>query len=182
MSASIPGGASSSVAQPCATAVVADPKPTIGSRSKTSYGVFAIIPNQPMDFGISYKNTGNIPMSNVVTVDPVDPTAPGNPFDLVSLTEITTSKSVAATIGSGTPPPAAAAPTSPTTNPTPRCWPTRQGPAGHPDRQPGPGSTFNIYYTVMLRDSAPDGATFRNCAAMGVAHLTPRTRCATAMT
>ncbi|TXH44399.1 MAG: hypothetical protein E6Q90_03975, partial [Actinobacteria bacterium] len=168
MSASIPGGASSSVAQACATAVVADPKPTIGSRSKTSYGVFAIIPNQPMDFGISYKNTGNIPMSNVVTVDPVDPTAPGNPFDLVSLAEITTSKSVPATIevwdptaGSGG---AYVAYDKSNAALLARAKGLRVAQTGNLD----PGSTFNIYYTVMLRDSAPDGATFRNCAAMGV--------------
>ena len=164
-----PDGTGASTASDCAVTEVEAPRPAIGNGKKSTSGVTTIAPGQELDFNLSFRNTGNIPVTNVVLLDPVDPTAPNNPFDVVRLTDLRAlSASPAATFEVF----------DPTVNGYVAYDATN---AALLERSKGlrvtvTGSvavnqTYRISYSVLLRDgqATGDGATpFRNCAAVGI--------------
>jgi uncharacterized repeat protein (TIGR01451 family) len=161
-----PDGTGSSTADACATAQVQNPRPDVGNGVKTTTGVSSIVPGQPLTFALSFKNTGNIPVSNIVLVDPPDPTASSNPFNLVRLTAL------AATTAS---PPSTLEVYDPTVSDyvpyvasnsalLARATGIRVTVTGNL----AVGATFRIGYSVVVRDSVPVGTSFRNCAQVGV--------------
>ena len=90
------GGSASAVSQACDSVPVENPSPGVGSIVKSSRGVDTMTPCpnpatpapgecQPMTFDISFRNSGNIPVSNVVIADPVDPATSSAPFDVIRL-------------------------------------------------------------------------------------------------
>ncbi|MGD9961451.1 DUF5979 domain-containing protein [Nocardioides sp.] len=48
-----------------------------------------ILPGLPRTFTLSFTNNGTVPATGVTLADPADPTAPGNIFDSVRLTQLT---------------------------------------------------------------------------------------------
>ena len=82
----------------CANLAVAAPSGGLGPGTKTTGDVDVIVPGQPLTFSLSFRNTGNIPLTNVVLVDPPDPTVSTNPFTVVRLLSITVPPSPAAAV------------------------------------------------------------------------------------
>lgn len=161
-----PDGTGSSTADACATAQVQNPRPAIGNGVKTTTGVGSIVPGQPLDFALSFRNTGNIPVSNIVLVDPPDPTAAGNPFSLVRLTDLqATTASPPSTLELYDPLAGAYVPyVASNAALLARATGIRVTVTGNVSV----GATFRVAYSVVVRDSVPVGASFRNCAQVGI--------------
>ena len=70
----------------CAQLPVESPNLSVGGGKSTSQT--EIPPDTPITFTLQSVNTGNLPIASLVMLDPVDPTAPGNPFDVVPLDHI----------------------------------------------------------------------------------------------
>ena len=98
----------------CAQLPVESPNLSVGGGKSTSQT--EIPPDTPITFTLQSVNTGNLPIALLVMLDPVDPTAPRNPF--VPLDHIDASvdpTSTAWSWRSTTRPPACTRPTSPRT-------------------------------------------------------------------
>ena len=67
---------------------VQTPTPGTPATTKSSGGVTTIVPGQPMTFSMSFRNTGNVLLANAYIVDPPDPLASPNPFDIVQLMSV----------------------------------------------------------------------------------------------
>ncbi|MAT60355.1 MAG: hypothetical protein CMH41_01665, partial [Micrococcales bacterium] len=80
-------GSSTSTARVCDSAEVENPNGGTGNVTKGTKGVNTIVPGQDLDYTIRFKNTGNIPLTDVVVFDPLDtdPASVDNPFDAVEL-------------------------------------------------------------------------------------------------
>ena len=161
-----PDGTGSSTADACATAQVQNPRPDIGNGVKTTTGVSSIVPGQDLDFALSFKNTGNIPVSNIVLVDPPDPAASTNPFNLVQLTALrATTASPPSTLEVYDPNVAAYVPyVASDAALLARAKGIRLTVTGNLPV----GATFRVGYSVKVRSSVPVGASFRNCAQIGI--------------
>ena len=188
VTAAIPGGTSSATAHPCASVAVANPTPGIGSQSKNEFGIGTIVPGQPNPMSVGFRNTGNVPISNLVIEDPREGviSREDNPFNIVYLDTISLPASPAATL---------------------QLWdPQKTGGAGYVQVTAGsaefdtikkralgfrivvtgvmnPGDRYNVPFTVMLRDAttdpigpAADGTTFRNCAYFGIGTVNTSTK------
>ena len=70
----------------CAEVVVEPPRSTVAGSKSINGGLTAgqLVVGQPLSFTVIGSNNGNLPESDFVVQDP---TAPGNPFDLVQLTD-----------------------------------------------------------------------------------------------
>lgn len=188
LTATVPGGASSATARPCASVAVANPTPAIGSQVKDEFGIGTIVPGQPSPMVVGFRNTGNIPISNLVIEDTREGVInrDDNPFNVVYLDSISLPASPAATL---------------------QLWdPQKAGGAGYVEVTPGspefddikkralgfrivvtgsmdPGDRYRVPFNVMLRDAttnpigpAPDGTTFRNCAYFGIGTVDTSTK------
>ncbi len=164
--ASRPDSTGASTATACDTQPVQNPRPSVGGGTKSSTGVSTIVPGQELDFELSFRNNGNIPVSNIVLVDPPDPTAAGNPFGVVRLTRL---RAVTASPAS----------TLEVFDPVAGNYVAYAGAdAALLERATGvrvrvtgnlsPGQTFRVGYSVLLRDGQPTGVSFRNCASVGL--------------
>ena len=73
----------------CAEVVVEPPRSTVAGSKSINGGLTAgqLVVGQPLSFTVTGSNNGNLPESDFLVQDPADPTAPGNPFDLVQLTD-----------------------------------------------------------------------------------------------
>ncbi len=123
----------------------------------------SILPGLPRLFTLAFTNSGTIAASNVVMADPVDPTAPGNPFDSTRLADLTLPPSPPN-------PPATAEVWDPTVS---GYVPYVAGDADLLARSRGfrvtvpsvaAGATYTLQFNVLLRDGVPAGTTFANCA------------------
>lgn len=159
-------GTGSATADACASVAVAAPNPSLGGVSKSTSGVTTITPGQDLTFTLQFRNNGNVPLTNIVLVDPPDPTAASNPFGLVRLTALRAATSTPAS-------------TLEVFDPVAGDYvPWVPSDAALAERATGlrvrvtgtlaVGSTFRVTYSVRLRDDAPPDASFRNCAAVGI--------------
>ncbi len=164
--ASQPDSTGASAATACDTQPVQNPRPSVGGGTKSSTGVSTIVPGQELDFSLSFRNNGNIPVSNVVLVDPPDPTASTNPFNVVRLTRLAaTTASPASTLEVFDPVAGAyVAYVGSDAALLQRATGIRVRVTGNLS----PGQTFRVGYSVLLRDDQPTGITFRNCASVGL--------------
>ena len=155
---------SSSAAVACKTVTVVSASSGVGNAVKSTSGVTTIIPGQAMKFDLSFKNTGNVPVTGAYIADP--PT-PGPPFDVVRLVNLSASSSPTHVLE--------------VFDPTAGTYVTyNSGNAALLLRATGirvrvtgalaPGTTFHVSYNVMLRDNPtpPVGTTFNNCAQIGI--------------
>ena len=188
VTAAVPGGTTSATARPCASVAVANPTPAIGSQTKDEYGIGTIVPGQANPMLVGFRNSGNIPISNLVIEDPREGVVDreDNAFKVVYLDTISLPASPAATL---------------------QLWdPQKAGGAGYVQVAAGsaefntikkralgfrivvtgslnPGERYNVPFTVMLRDAttdptgpAPDGTKFRNCAYFGIGAVDTKTK------
>ena len=83
------GGRGAAAGTGCAEAVVEPPRSTVAGSKLINGGLTAgqLVVGQPLSFTVTGSNNGNLPESDFLVQDPADPTAPGNPFDLVQLTD-----------------------------------------------------------------------------------------------
>ncbi|MEI8082400.1 MAG: DUF5979 domain-containing protein, partial [Actinomycetes bacterium] len=165
---------SSSAALACKTVVVQNPSSGIGNVVKGTSGVNTIVPGQPMKFDLSFKNTGNVPVTDAYIVDPVDPTALPNAFTVVQLSSITVSSTPASVIEVWDPTPATGLPRYVTYVPSDAALKARA--TGLRVRVTGAipvGSTFRVTYYVTVRDGVAFDTTFSNCAAVGIGQDPP---------
>lgn len=158
-------GTGSASSEACTAVGVQAPRPGVGSGTKTTNGVTSIVPDQNLVFGLSFRNTGNIPVSNVVLVDPPDPTASPNPFSVVSLVSL---RSVTSAPDSRLevydPTVSAYVPyNASNTALLTRARGIRVTVTG----DMAVGQTFRVEYAVRLRPGAT-ATSFRNCAAVGI--------------
>ena len=164
--ASNPDSTGSATSTACSTLAVQNPSPGVGGGTKSSNGVQTIVPGQPLDFTLSFRNSGNIPVSNVVLVDPPDPTASNNPFNVVQLSAL---RAV-------------------TASPASRLEVYDPNVSGYVAYNASDaalllrakgirvtvlgnlavGQTFQAAYTVLLRAGQPNGVSFKNCASIGI--------------
>ncbi len=153
-------------ADACATTAVEAPRASIGSATKSSDGVYTITPGQDLKFTLSFRNRGNIPVANVVLVDPPNPTAANNPFGKVRLTNLrATTATPASTLEVYDPTVSAYVPfVASDTALLERATGIRVTVNGNL----AVNQTFSLDYTVRLRDGQPVGTSFRNCAAVGI--------------
>ena len=156
---------SSAAALACQTVTVNNPAPGLGSQTKSSAGVTTIVPGQDMAFTVGFKNTGNIPAVDTFIADPPDPTASPNPFDTVRLTKISASATPSSVIELW--------------DPNVSAYVTYVAPnaallaraTGFRVRLTDPlpvGASFNVSYSVAVRDGIDIGTTFDNCAQFGL--------------
>lgn len=170
---SAPDGTGAAASVDCAVLAVEAPRPELGQGTKSTRGVTTITPGQELDFRLSFRNTGNIPLGDVVLVDPVDPTAPQNPFDVVRLTNL---RSLVSSPGR------ALEVWDPTAGVGGAYVPYDSNDTALLDRARGirvrlldnlaVNQRYRIEYSVLLRDDEPLGpgaVPFRNCAAVGIA-------------
>ncbi len=159
-------GTGSATSDACASVAVVAPNPGVGSGTKSTNGVTTMTAGQDLTFNLSFRNSGNVPVTNVVLVDPPDPTAAGNPFGVVRLTSL---RAVTATPASDLE----------VYDPTAGDYvPYVATDAGLLARATGirvrvtgslgVGDTFRVAYSVRLRDGVAPSTTFRNCAAVGI--------------
>lgn len=170
---SAPDGTGASTAGDCAVTPVQAPAPAVGNGSKSTRGVTTITPGQELDFTLSFRNTGNIAVSNVVLVDPVDPLAPGNPFDVVRLTDLRSlSASPARVIEVFDPDAGGGGGAYVAYNPADAASAERaRGIRVTVTGNLAVDQVYRIGYSVLLRDGQPvglDATPFRNCAAVGL--------------
>ena len=73
----------------CAEVVVEPPRSTVAGSKSINGGLTAgqLVVGQPLSFTVTGSNNGNLPESDFLVQDPADPTAPGDPFGLVQLTD-----------------------------------------------------------------------------------------------
>jgi uncharacterized repeat protein (TIGR01451 family) len=156
------------VANACNTLQVREGTSGVGGGVKSSGSTSVIAPGQPLQFELRFRNTGTLPVTNAVLVDPPDPTAADNPFRIVRLLDATVVQA-----------------------PTPRVLevydpqagsyvPYAAGDAALLERATGlrlritgtlaAGAEVVLRYRVQLRDefAGEEGLTFRNCAAIGI--------------
>lgn len=138
-----------------------------------------ILPGLPRRFDLSFRNGGTVPATDVVMADPLDPTAPGNPFDTVRLADVTLTSA----------PPGTAV----------EVWDPDVG--GYVAYDAGDaellaralgfritvpsvaaGQTVSAQFNVLLRDGVTTGTTFRNCAGVGSAAQAPAAFCSQNLT
>ncbi|MFZ4670228.1 MAG: isopeptide-forming domain-containing fimbrial protein, partial [Microthrixaceae bacterium] len=156
----------SSTADACDTQPVQNPNPSVGGGTKSSTGVSTIVAGQELDFELSFRNNGNIPVSNVVLADPPDPTAASNPFGVIRLTQLRAITASPTSVLEVYDPVAAA------------YVPYVQSDTALLTRATGirvrvtgnlsPGQSFKAGYSVLLRDGQPTGVSFLNCASVGL--------------
>ncbi len=166
---------SSAAAVACKSINVVNPSSGIGNVTKSTSGVDTIVPGQPMEFKLSFRNNGNVPIDDAYIIDPVDtdPSSAGNPFDIVEFTSISTSSSPAHVIEVWDPNAAAYV----TYVPSDSALKSRA--TGLRVRLTAPlpvGATFRVTYKVTLRDldpPTPVDTTFYNCAEAGAPSVTP---------
>ncbi|MFN8125008.1 MAG: hypothetical protein U0R64_00635 [Candidatus Nanopelagicales bacterium] len=174
-------GATSSTATGCGETPVQFPTPSVGNGVKSSSGVDTIVPGQPMTFSLSFKNTGNIPVSNIYLVDPVNPAASGNPFDVIRLTRlraVTTNPNSTLEVwdptaggGSGayvTMPACGETSSGCAPGPNADLMARAKGIRIHVTQSMSVGQAFRAEYTVLLRDGVTPGTSFTNCASVGI--------------
>ncbi len=91
------GGRGSATGTGCAEVPVEAPRSTVSGAKTIDAGLTAgqLVPGQPLAFSVSASNTGNLPQETFTVEDPADPAAPGNPFDVVRLTDASLSTSPA---------------------------------------------------------------------------------------
>ncbi|MBS2538553.1 hypothetical protein KGQ20_37990 [Catenulispora sp. NF23] len=159
----------------CATLPMQEPNSS-GHGSKTS-SQSEIPPGQPVWFTVDYNNTGNVLQPNVVLTDPADPTAAGNPFDLVQISDVQVV-------------------TSPTTlpvtielfDPTTKAWVRYvRGDTALPAIARGvrfvaangvpPGGRITGHILVTLRDGVEPGQNVHNCFSTSVDSKVTDNRC-----
>ena len=152
----------------CANLTVQPASSSTGGTKSSNTNV--IVPGQPLTFTLTAKNNGNLPSSNVVVIDPVDPTAASNPFTLVRLTSLQAlDTGTASTLEVWDPDTGGYVPYVATDAALlSRALGIRATVTG----QLQPGGQVRFQYTVLLRDGiTPDPnqpVTFRNCAAIGI--------------
>ena len=159
-------GTGSSTADACDTQPVQNPNPSVGGGTKSSTGVSTIVAGQELDFELSFRNNGNVPVSNVVLADPPDPTAASNPFGIIRLAQLRAITASPASVLEVYDPVAGA------------YVPYVQSDTALLTRATGirvrvtgnlsPGQSFKAGYSVLLRDGQPEGASFLNCASVGL--------------
>ena len=166
---------SSSASIACKPVTVQTPTPGTPATTKSSGGVTTIVPGQPMTFSMSFRNTGNVPLANAYIVDPPDPLASPNPFDIVQLMSVSVPGSPGSVIEMYVPGPGWV-PYSSSSPELPLAKGIKVSLA--PGETLGVGKTFSVSYKVRVRDGVPtDGsATFTNCAATGIAPAGPGTQ------
>ena len=79
-------GAGASAFITCAQLAVESPNLSVGGGKSTSQT--EIPPDTPITFTLQSANNGNLPIASLVLLDPADPAAAGNPFDVVRLERI----------------------------------------------------------------------------------------------
>ena len=163
---------SSSASVACKPVTVQTPTPGTPVTTKSSGGVTTIVPGQPMTFNMSFRNTGNVPLADAYIVDPPDPTASPNPFDVVQLVKVSVPGSPGSVIEMYVPGPGWV-PYSSTSPELSLAKGLKVSLA--PGQTLGVGKTFNVSYVVQVREGVPtDGTvTFTNCAATGIAPADP---------
>jgi len=159
-------GTGSATSDACASVAVVAPNPAVGSGTKSTNGVTTMTPGQDLTFNLSFRNSGNVPVTNVVLVDPPDPSASANPFGVVRLTSLrAVTASPASDLEVYDPTVADYVPYVGTdTALLARATGIRVRVTGNL----GVGDTFRVAYSVRLRDGVSPSATFRNCAAVGI--------------
>ena len=149
-------GAATAIA--CAQQNVENPRPAIGNGVKSTSGVTTITPGQALSFALSFRNTGNVPVSNVVLADPPDPTAANNPFGLVRLTALSAPAAPPSTLEVYDPTAGAYVPyVASNTALLARATGIRVTVTGNLPVS----STFNVNYQVLVRDTVDPTATPR---------------------
>ena len=172
---------SSAASVACKTVTVQKPSSGLGNTVKSSSGVTTIVPGQAMRFDLSFKNNGNVPVTDAYIVDPPDPKAPSclpvpsaagcNPFSITRLNSLSASSSPTHVLEVFDPTAAGGAGAY---------VPYVSSDAALKERATGirvritgslpVGATFRVNYTVLVRDGVDPGSNpkFTNCAQVGI--------------
>ena len=123
-----------------------------------------ILPGLPRSFTLSFTNNGTVPATGVTLVDPADPTAAGNPFDVLRLVSLTLPATPTATAEVWDPNTAGYVPyNAADADLLARARGFRVTPVG----PLAPGAKFQLTAGTVLRDGVPIGTTVQNCAGIG---------------
>ncbi|MCH9815188.1 MAG: DUF11 domain-containing protein, partial [Actinomycetia bacterium] len=156
------GGSTTGSATGCANTTVANPTPGVGGTTKNTGGVSSIVPGQPLQFNLSFRNTGNVPLDNIVLLDPNDPTAsPNEPFDAVRLTQLRALTSAPASDLEVYDPTASAYVPYDAQNAA--LLARAKGIRISLTEPLKVGQRFRAEYQVLVRDGVPPGTMFKNC-------------------
>ncbi len=124
-----------------------------------------LVVGQPLSFAVNGSNSGNLPESDFVVQDPADPAAPGNPFDLVALTDASLSTSPASLRGDMAIEVLSPSGTWVTYDPADASLlASARGIRVRLIRGVVPlGGQVRLSFSVVVRDGIPVGSTLQNC-------------------
>jgi uncharacterized repeat protein (TIGR01451 family) len=162
------GGRGAATGTGCAEVVVEPPRSTVAGTKSVNGGLTAgqLVVGQPLSFSVSGSNSGNLPDSDFLVQDPADPSAAGNPFDLVQLTDASLST---------TPASLRASMAIEVFNPATGAW------VPYDSTNPGLvasatgvrvrlvsgtvplGGQVRLSFSVVVRDGVPVGSALQNC-------------------
>jgi uncharacterized repeat protein (TIGR01451 family) len=162
------GGRGAATGTGCADLPVEAPRSTVDGSKAVNAGLTAgqLVPGQPLGFTVKASNSGNLPDREFGVEDPADPAAPGNPFDVVQLTDASLSTSPASLRNDMV---------IEVFDPATGTWvpydPAHSGllSAAHGIRARlvrgvvAPGAQVTLDFSVVVRDNIPIGATLQNC-------------------
>ena len=162
------GGRGAASGTGCADLPVEAPRSTVDGSKAVNAGLTAgqLVPGQPLGFTVKASNSGNLPDRDFEVEDPADPAAPGNPFDLVQLTDASLSTSPASlrnnmVIEVFVPATGAWVPYDPA---NPGLLSAARGIRARLIRGlVAPGGQVTLAFSVVVRDGIPVGATLQNC-------------------
>ncbi len=162
------GGRGAATGTGCADLPVEAPRSTVDGSKSVNAGLTAgqLVPGQPLGFTVKASNNGNLPDRDFEVEDPADPAAPGNPFDVVQLTDASLSTSPASLRNDMV---------IEVFDPATGAWvPYDPANSGLLSAARGirarlirglvpPGGQVTLGFSVVVRDGVPVGASLQNC-------------------
>lgn len=142
-----------------------------------------VLPGLPRLFTMNFTNTGTVAATNVVLADPLDPTAPGNPFSIVRLADLTLDPGYPGAVAEVYDPDVGGYVAYDAADAAllERALGFR---VTVPSVTPGTAAAtrYDLSFNVYLRDGVAPGTTFANCAAVGSDTQAPEPFCSQEIT